>query len=495
MQNERSVPRWMGRGAVLAAAVGVLGGCSLDELLEVDAPDVITEEQIEDPGAAQLIVNSIVAQFECGFSGFTFEEAGKSDTWDRVNGAGVSGAETYRIDTTTGACPESPTGYSYYTQFQLSRRMAMREHALLAEWTDEQVDNRERLMATTSFYGAAAMAQLGEFFCEMSFDGGPLMTRDETLAVAEEWATQAIEEITAIGDFGGPNQASRSTTTGMLNGAYGLRARIRWARGEAHWAGALSDAVRVPEDFIYYVTRETAPSRWNKSYHVGTAVRVSFVMGPFEHWTGPPNPVTGESWPNPIPFTGYLNLGILPDGRALSEDQYPITTTANPTAVPDTRVKTILGSLQGAGSRPVPNKYTADGDDHPLVSWNDMWLIRAEIEGGQTAIDLVNDIRAKRGLPLVTYANAGNAEQIKDMIFEERRRDLWFEGRFWGTKIQNTDRFWFPRAVGESFLNSYAYEGGVTLIMPVTEYDLNENFSRADRATGCPDSMKPTLVD
>jgi hypothetical protein len=31
--------------------------------------------------------------------------------------------------------------------------------------------------------------------------------------------------------------------------------------------------------------------------------------------------------------------------------------------------------------------------------------------------------------------------------------------------------------------------------MPLAEYDLNQNFGRDERATGCPDSMKPTLVD
>ena len=483
------------RGAILVASLGILAGCDLESLLEVSAPDVITAESLEDPGAAQLMVNSIVAQFECGYSGFTYEEMGKSDTLDRVNGAGVSGSETYRLDTTTGACPESPAGYSYYTQFQLTRRIAFRQHELLSGWTNAQVPNRERLQATTSFYGAAALAQLGEFFCEMAFDGGELMTRDETLAIAEEWATQAIDEITAIGDFGGPNNATRSTTVGMLNGAYGLRARIRGARGEAHWAGALSDAARIPQGYTFFVTRETAPSRWNKAYHAGTSVGVAFVLGPIAHWDGPANPVTGQEWPNPIPFTGYLNLGILPDGRAIGDDMYPITTTANPTAVADTRVKTINRTLQGAGSRPVPNKFTADPDDHPLVSWNDMYLIRAEIEGGQAAINRVNEIRTVRGLPLVTYASAGNADQIENMIIEERRRDLWIEGRFWGTKIQNTDKFWFPRAIGESLLNSFKYEGGVTLIMPIAEYDLNTNFGREARATGCPDSMKPTLID
>jgi len=29
---------------------------------------------------------------------------------------------------------------------------------------------------------------------------------------------------------------------------------------------------------------------------------------------------TGAAWPNPIPFSGYRHLGILPDGRATRDE-------------------------------------------------------------------------------------------------------------------------------------------------------------------------------
>jgi hypothetical protein len=467
-----------------------LSGC--EGLLEVESPGQITEEPLQQPAAAALLVNSVVTHLECGYSGFMYDEGGKSDSFDRLAGAGVSGAETYGTtdsSTGTGLCSGPGFDYQWGGSIQLARRMAFTTYDLLEGWTDQQVADREEKLATVAVYGAAALGVYGEFYCESAFDAGPLLTQDETLALAEEWATTALGHIATTGDFAVPGDATNSIETL----AYGLRARIRWARGPDHWAGALADALRVPQGYTAWVTRGTAPTRVNKVYEVATQITPSIVMGPFVHWDGPPNPVTGRDWPNPIPFTGYLDLGILPDGRAISADQYPITTTDNPTAVEDTRVRTIIKKTQGPLEGPAPVKYASASTFMPLVSWNDMWLIRAEIEGGQAAIDRVNDIRTARGLPLVTYANPADADEILDMIIEERRRDLWLEGRFWSTKIQHTDRLWFPRAFGTSAVNTFPYQGAVTLLMPFDEYQLNPNLTLDDRGTGCDASRRPSL--
>jgi hypothetical protein len=123
-----------------------------------------------------------------------------------------------------------------------------------------------------------------------------------------------------------------------------------------------------------------------------------------------------------------------------------------------------------------------------------MILIRAEAEGGQKAIDLVNQLRAADKLPLVTYADPGNAEQIRYMIIEERRRALYLEGRFYFTKVKNLDLLWFPRHQGKQFGDA-RYGGAVRLIMPGSEYDLNPNLTRADRATGCSQYERPVDFD
>ncbi len=122
-----------------------------------------------------------------------------------------------------------------------------------------------------------------------------------------------------------------------------------------------------------------------------------------------------------------------------------------------------------------------------------MWLIRAEIEGGQRAIDLVNELRAADGLPLVTYADPGDAKEIRYMIIEERRRALHLEARFFMTKLKNTDLLWFPRGVGETVRTGHAMRGGVRFIMPEDEYSFNSSLTQADQGKGCDPAEAPLV--
>ena len=90
--------------------------------------------------------------------------------------------------------------------------------------------------------------------------------------------------------------------------------------------------------------------------------------------------------------------------------------------------------------------------------------IRVQVLGGQTAIDLVNDIRTAQGLPQVTYVAAGDATGIQNMLIEEIRRTHFLEGgRFWSAKLRYD--LWFPRAEGFDRWN-YSYLGGVRMTYP-----------------------------
>ena len=202
-----------------------------------------------------------------------------------------------------------------------------------------------------------------------------------------------------------------------------------------------------------------------------------------------------------IPFTGWTYLGILPDGRAVLDNGIPVRTRAGwhnahgvtAGAVLDTRVTHRTANIQGKpqGNGEVATKFTEEGSDHRLVSWKEMVLIRAEIAGGQTAIDLVNTLRTADNLPRVTYANPANAQQIKYMIFEERRRTLFNEARFFYTKLKNLDELWFPRNNGGTRGQRRGLNGGIRYTMPNNEYIANPNLSPADKATGCAVNARP----
>jgi hypothetical protein len=465
----------------LGLSLGALAAC--ESLLEVDLPSRLTDAALDEPVAAQTMLNSAIGQFEDAYSEMTWQMVGHTAGGEIVSASGGtnSGYTTYG------------TSNSGYTGMSVARSFAYQLHDKLEKtWTDAQVANRPRMMAMSSIYAGAAIGWMGSSLCEVTIDAGELMTADQTLALADQWLSKALTEITATGDFAMPYgiaSSARSMT-------YGLKAQVLWMKGDK--PGALAAAAQVPKGFYAYVGRESGPTRRNLTYAHGVATRYLELYDVVDFWQGDPNPVTGKPWPAVIPFTGYRNLGILPDGRAVRDDGLPIRTAGlhrtaiENTAVRDTRVNHGLGSITAiTGTTYYPIKYNSEADDIPMVNWREIWLIRAEIEGGQKAIDLVNEIRAADNLPLVTYASPANAEQIRYMIIEEKRRVLYLEARYFFTEIKNTDILWFPRNSGRSLRKASPYGGGVRFLMPGSEFTNNPNLTPALRATGCPAGERP----
>lgn len=473
----RTQGRWT-LGLSLAFFVGAAAAC--DGLLDVELPGQITEEELGQPGQAPLLVNSAIADIECAYSEFTASSgAGYDDVMLRVTGW-WGGAHEFAVAPGTNDCNTTETAFGWWSPLQAGRYEADRAYELISEWGDDEVPaDRQQLLAQAAIYGGVAYGLLGEHFCEVAVEAGELMSPDEALAVAEERVTTALEHIGATGDFAISNGVSSSAE----QMARLLRARIRFARGDL--AGAEEDASAISAGFKAYATRDGGGerTRWNRVVNAHNESGWGTVMGPIDWWSGP------GDWPDVIPFTGYRNLGILGDGRAISDDRFPITTTDEPSAVPDTRVPVIDQGEFNAFPAWKQQKYSSLEDDIPIVNWEEAWLILAEIEGGQAAIDRVNDIRTAHGLPTVTYVDPGDAIKVENMIIEERRRSLFLEGgRFWATKLRK--ELWFPRGVGTTPF-PYAYQPGVRMVMPEDEFNLNPNIDGSDRGSLCPPHESP----
>ena len=110
------------------------------------------------------------------------------------------------------------------------------------------------------------------------------------------------------------------------------------------------------------------------------------------------------------------------------------------------------------------------------------------------AIALVNDLRAFHSLPAISGQwetdLLADADLVRAMLIEERRRELFAEGgRYYSTKIQNTDLVWFPRAEGSTPETGYNLQGGVRLLFGADEYEGNEYWvargGLTARGTGC----------
>ncbi len=502
--NRRMSGRRRGQALGLSlAAAAMVAGC--EGILDVEVPGQVTHEEAFRPNQALLLVNSAIANLECSLGDFvSFTAAGYEDVAHKT--VGWWGAAFQFPNTPPGGCSTSATGVGWWNQLQSGRWFAEQSYDHLAnQWTAQQVPNREQLLGTSALYAGLAYTHLGEHFCEVTADIGPLMSWKDALKVGEGYLTNAIGHITAAGDF----PIATGITDSALQMAYLLRARNRLSQAAgagsnaapdaALMALARQDAERIEIGFDSWITRESGGnrSRWNRYGEVHVGLGWVSLQGPITWWNGParrPNPATGQTWPSVIPFTGYWNLAIAPDGRAVSDAGSPITTAAAG-AVADTRVPvTNLNATGGPNNYPLwqQAKFLSSGDDIPLAKWEEAWLIRAEILGGQAAIDLVNQIRVRHNLPIVTYLATSDAAGIRRMVIEEWRRTHFLEGRFWSTKLRHDDLLWFPRNQGATRWN-HNFGSGVRLLMAGGEYTQNPNLEGLIRGDLCPVTHNPLI--
>src|SRR5690606_29350701 len=87
MRGQSRGPRMRPAGGKVALALlfGTLAAC--DGLLDVELPGQITEDALDDPGQATILVNSAIADIECSVSEFVASNAaGYEDVAIRVTG-------------------------------------------------------------------------------------------------------------------------------------------------------------------------------------------------------------------------------------------------------------------------------------------------------------------------------------------------------------------------------------------------------------------------
>jgi len=523
-----------------SVALGLFIGLSVsacDGLLEVDLPHLLTDAAIEDQGTAEVQVNSAIALFECGYTALGLTAMGHEGLMESEAGV-FGGGHIYDASADTGTCDSSTQSRAWFDQVMGARALLSTDPARLvpgAEGAGRGVYDRmqdewqlgaagDRLSAIASIYMAATLTHLGEFLCEISIDGSDMLTPNDVLGVADTWVSTAMGHISSTGAFAMPFGIASDATLMVT----AIRARNRWLKGDL--AGANADATTVlaaDPAFNVWVTRENGATRRNKIYLTATAIAFSRQLGINNTWNGPirrANPATGAKWPTTIPFTGYLFLGVMPDGRTLDTDNFAVTwaesgvigqsardAAGNPVpnasgAVEDKRTLHFETTVQGSGLVEVPDRYKAEDEDVGYMTWEELRFIQADYDRSvgnlQGAIDKVNVLRTAHDVPLISGAYLAtllaSTTQVRYMLLEERRREFYAEGgRFWSTKIQNTDLLWFPRGEGQTSNNFYNWAGGVRMHMPNAEYNNNPKFVARGgldaRGTGCGAAQAPFI--
>lgn len=247
------------------------------------------------------------------------------------------------------------------------------------------------LIARAGVYAGFANKVLGENFCQVTFDGGPIEPSSAALQRAEQHFTAAMA--TATGDLQIQARAGRAQTRALLGA----------------WAGAASDAAAVPIGFIGTLPTDGitgAAGVQNNTWMVVAAV-----------------PYRGHT----IRFTYF--------------DKY-YTDTGDPRAAWQAVPAFPFGNSQLQGYGPVPftrqtAKNNAPNAPYRLASGHEMRLIEAEAILQQSpanwsaALALINTVRTRvlaNGVPLKPYTASSLAETW-DALMTERRIELWQEGK------------------------------------------------------------------
>lgn len=442
-------PRGRRRSPAIVLTLGaglLLGACG--DLLQVELPGSLTEADLLTPEMSRAMTFSAVADFECAFSEFAATIGGVEDAYWETTGWFAKAWSEYQVTEQTGAvnttpCGNSDTAAGFFVSFQAARFQAEQAYTAMSDFTDQQVPNRERLLATAATYAGFTYQIFGEHWCEMAVDVGARMTPQQTLALAEPWFDRALGHINTTGDFG------NATTSSLRQMALLGRARVRFARGDM--AGAASDAGQIQPGFVANVTRSAGVrKRWNQVYHHLTVSKFMSIADRVQF--------SGQEVSR-----GYRNLTIAPDG----------TPTVN-NGAPDPRVPVVntgRPASDGVTTHWIQTKYTGYADPIPLVRWAEAQLMLAEIEGGAAAVARINALRDVHGLP---HFQGGTPQQIREAIIEERRREFFFEGRFHADKLRYD--LWFPR--GQGFNHKGIAYGNVTCL-PLSDQEriLNPNLN------------------
>ncbi|HEX7118979.1 MAG TPA: RagB/SusD family nutrient uptake outer membrane protein [Longimicrobiales bacterium] len=369
------------RGAVLALGVTLMAAaCNFDELLEVELPDQIPTDGLAEPQNAKLLTDGAVADFECAYGAYVaLTSVMAGEMMDATPTAARWPYDRRSVNPNDGLYSTSDCeALGIYTPLSRARWSADNILQHLQEWTDEQVPDRQRLIATAAAYAGYSRVLLAEGFCTVAgINNGPELTPEQVLQNAIERFNTAIEAAQGLGD-GDP----------LLNFAYMGRARAYLGLGNG--AAAVADAQRIPPGFVYGMSADTAPGR-----------RV--------------NRVFAQSGTNTL--GGGNALTVAPAYRALQH-----------MGVADPRVPVIDAGFEDEGVAIFwQAKYPTRNTPIPIASYDEAQLIIAEVEGGATAEAIINDFHTAAGLPAFDATGLSDAEILAHVI-EERRSELWLEG-------------------------------------------------------------------
>lgn len=409
----------MRRVVALAGLVALPTLTACDGLLNVEIPGAVSEDDLNNSALARTLFNSGLGAFECAFGnyvatvGVLTEEYVVSSGWLNDNIWGWRGIETR---TAPGACSNNrnASGFGAYTPLQGARFMLESTLERIEKFDPASVPGRDQMITTLNAYTGYTYTLLGEGFCEMAIDQGPVIQPAEVLRRAEAHFTEAI------------NRSGAGSDANVRLLALLGRARVRLNLGNK--SGAAADAAEIPEGWRYDAKYSTIQgSRENRVYNVTIRNLFLSVSPAYRNLT-----VAGE----PDPRVPFVNTGLFGhDGTTQQFRQLKYPTADAPIA---------------------------------LASWVEAKLIRAEALGGSDAVNEINQIRAAQGIAPLQGHDVAN---MLPTILEERRRQLFSEGHRLNDMLRH--KIPFPQGTNHK---GQTYGPTTCLWLPDQERDANPNM-------------------
>jgi hypothetical protein len=360
----------------LALAGLLLFPAACGDLLDVEPPDLIPAENLADAANAELLVNGAIGDFECAYGAYVALTAVMAhEMLDATQTAARWPYDRRNVNPKdalygTSSCE----GLGIYTPLSTARYSADFILDKLRGWTDSEVEDRTRLIALAAAYSGYAHLLLAEAFCSVAIDLSAALSSQDVLQRAVARFDEAISAAQSAG------------ASDVLGFARVGRARAYLDLGQT--GSALADAQAVPADFV-----------WNAS-----------ASGDFSRRANRIYAQNGEG------STG---------GTALSVGEAYRDVTFNGQPDPRVAVSGFIRVNTDGTDLYFQQKYTSLDDGLPIATGVEALLIAAEVQGGQEAVAIINDLHAAAGLDAFS---GGSEAEIQAQVIEERRRELWLEG-------------------------------------------------------------------
>ena len=417
-------------GVLAAALLFFVGGC--DTLTDVQPNDqTVPAAQLENPSSFEARLVGAQADF---FFAYDMAVAWQGLYTDELYDPGneVEQRRVQPSNATIGAVDEAPEGIDgLWTPMQ---RAAFVTNDLQGDIKDgnfpEQVPDAENSpqLARVSLFAGYTKLTLADQFCALAFGGdGPELTPAETYQQAVTDFTEAIE--------------AGNAEPVIQNAAYVGRARAHLQLGNTDQA--LSDAQQVPAGFSYEPTAFSTNSQREQN----------------------------DIW------------NMLTDSQRFTVDPRFRNMTIDGTDTADPRVDVFQDpadpfGIDGSTPQFQAQKYASPTSPIRIASWVEAQYIIAEIEGGQTAVDIINDVLDAQGID-ATFSST-DATEIRNKLIEERRRSLFLEGQRMGDLRRYAEKYdnlpeagRFPDGTGADIDPPAEYEDGTCFPLPDAERETN----------------------